>query len=316
MPKLKKQCRSDFTVVNNVMVKDTALGFAERGLLLTMLSLPEDWNFSIKGLATLSPDGEHKIATLLKKIEKKGYLKRERIHSKDGRFADWVYTFSDEPIFAEENDEKMSNVSSKFDVSNVENLENSPHSENRHVVGLSKNLSPDGGFPDVDNPDVENRNTNKINNNKINNNILSINQVSSNNKNKIHIGQKDDVIDEMDFQGKVDEINERLEVDHLCFNGDISKKEIKEIVELIAWVMITPQENIQISGVPTSVNLVRKRFEMLDSSHIEYVFECLHGTETKIKNRPNYLLTCLFKAPITMEGYYDNAVRHDMKRSP
>ena len=157
----------------------------------------------------------------------------------------------------------------------------------------------------------ENRNANKINNN-----ILSINQVSSNNKNKIHIGQKNDVIDERDFQGKVDEINERLEVEHLCFNGDISEEEISEIVELIAWIMLTPQENIQISGVPTNINLVRKRFEMLNSSHIEYVFDCLHSTGTKIKNRCNYLLTCLFKAPITMEGYYDNAVRHDMKSSP
>ncbi len=132
---------------------------------------------------------------------------------------------------------------------------------------------------------------------------------------KSEVKQKSDVIDEMDFRGKVDEISEYLEIDRLCYNGDIFEEEIKEIVELIAWVMLTPQENIQISGVPTNVNLVRKRFDMLNSSHIEYVFECLHSTETKIKNRRNYLLTCLFKAPITMEGYYDNAVRHDMKSS-
>ncbi len=129
---------------------------------------------------------------------------------------------------------------------------------------------------------------------------------------KSEVKQKSDVIDEMDFRGKVDEISEYLEIDRLCYNGDIFEEEIKEIVELIAWVMLTPQENIQISGVPTNVNLVRKRFDMLNSSHIEYVFECLHSTETKIKNRRNYLLTCLFSAPVTIDGYYANQVAHDL----
>lgn len=70
MPKLVKVCRNNYTTMNNVMWRDGNLGATEQGVLGTMLSLPPDWDFPIKGLATLFPDGERKIGTSLQKIEK------------------------------------------------------------------------------------------------------------------------------------------------------------------------------------------------------------------------------------------------------
>jgi hypothetical protein len=97
MPKLKKKITRDFTTIHNTMLRDMRLGATERGLLLTMLSLPDNWNFSIKGLARILPDGYTKIATALKNLAKNGYLVRRRIYT-DGKITDWEYLFSDEPI--------------------------------------------------------------------------------------------------------------------------------------------------------------------------------------------------------------------------
>ena len=57
---------------------------------------------------------------------------------------------------------------------------------------------------------------------------------------------------------------------------------------------------------------VRSRFLKLDSSHIEFVMECLHNNSTEIRNMKQYLLTVLFNAPTTMSNHYTAQVNHDM----
>ena len=80
MAKVKKKITSDFTIVHNKMLRDKNLGATERGVLMTMLSLPDNWDFSIKGLTCILPDGYTKISRALKNLEAKHYLVRERIY--------------------------------------------------------------------------------------------------------------------------------------------------------------------------------------------------------------------------------------------
>ena len=66
-----------------------------------MISMPENWKFSIKGLSAILPDGERKISTALKELENRGYLIRKRIYV-NGKIAEWIYLFSDEPMEEDE----------------------------------------------------------------------------------------------------------------------------------------------------------------------------------------------------------------------
>ena len=97
MPKLVKKMSRDFTIINNKLLRDGNLGSSERGLLVTMLSLPDGWSFSIRGLAQILPDGITKISNTLNKLESLNYLRRERRY-KNGRIANWDYIISDEPM--------------------------------------------------------------------------------------------------------------------------------------------------------------------------------------------------------------------------
>ena len=77
MPKLVKKMSRDFTIINNKLLRDGNLGSSERGLLVTMLSLPDGWSFSIRGLAQILPDGITKISNTLNKLESLNYLSQQ-----------------------------------------------------------------------------------------------------------------------------------------------------------------------------------------------------------------------------------------------
>lgn len=98
MPRIKRIIPAGFTTVKNDFLMDKGMPLAARGLLMTMLSLPDGWNMSGKGLAAILPDGRDKVYSTLKILELNGYLKRVRIRE-NGCFVDVEYQFCDSPIF-------------------------------------------------------------------------------------------------------------------------------------------------------------------------------------------------------------------------
>ena len=98
MPKIKRRIINSFTTVNNEYLRDQTLGLVERGLLTTMLSLPDNWEFSGRGLAAILPDGREKIFKTLRHLEEHGYLQRNKITVK-GKIVDYEYEFCDSPVF-------------------------------------------------------------------------------------------------------------------------------------------------------------------------------------------------------------------------
>ena len=85
----------NFTIIDNGIFQDKKLSLKAKGLLVTMLSKSSTWNFSIKGLTTLSDDGETTIRNALSELERNGYLKRTRLIEK-GVIRDWKYTIYEE----------------------------------------------------------------------------------------------------------------------------------------------------------------------------------------------------------------------------
>ncbi len=168
MPKLKRVGQAtNFTIIENECLQDPTLDIPERGLLVTMLSLPDDWNFSGIGLAAILPCGKSRVFSSLKKIEKAGYLRRTRICDKKGRFIDWLYEISGKPIFGQEIDDSCP-------ITENRELDESP------LTDFPELDNPDVDNPDVDNPDMDNQHGNKILNNQENKNQIPKNQKSIN----------------------------------------------------------------------------------------------------------------------------------------
>lgn len=121
--------------------------------------------------------------------------------------------------------------------------------------------------------------------------------------------------DEMDAMRE--QIKENIEydwfadcfADHEKING--SQEELDEIVELMTECACT-SGTVRIHGQDMSAEVVKSRMLKIGSDHIQYVFDCLKRTASKIRNIKAYLLTTLFNAPTTISSYYGAMVRHDM----
>ena len=76
----------NYTVMSNVHLRDKALPLKAKGLLSLMLSLPEDWDYSMRGLAKLSADGLDSTRAAVKALERSGYVVRRQLYDSRGRF--------------------------------------------------------------------------------------------------------------------------------------------------------------------------------------------------------------------------------------
>lgn len=99
MGKFKKnRAINDFTIVCNSFIRDDRLSYGTKGIMLTLLSLPEDWDYSIKGLVSLSTDGETKVRNGLSELTKYGYLERKPVRDeKTKKIIDWDYILYEKP---------------------------------------------------------------------------------------------------------------------------------------------------------------------------------------------------------------------------
>lgn len=87
----------NFTVMSNHHFREKGMSLKAKGLLSLMLSLPDDWNYSINGLVTLSKDGKDSVMSALTELEKFGYLKRTRLTNSKGQFAGVEYDIYEQP---------------------------------------------------------------------------------------------------------------------------------------------------------------------------------------------------------------------------
>ena len=88
---------ANFTVMSNYHFKERKMSLKAKGLLSLMLSLPDDWDYSVAGLTTLSKDGKDGVMTALAELEKFGYLTRTRLVNDKGQFDGIEYNIFESP---------------------------------------------------------------------------------------------------------------------------------------------------------------------------------------------------------------------------
>ena len=93
---------NNFVVIGNHYIRDKNLSLKAIGLLTMMLTLPDNWDFSLTGLAAIRSEGIDAIRSTIKELEKKGYLQKTAIRNENGRFGKTVYEVSEIPKFKNE----------------------------------------------------------------------------------------------------------------------------------------------------------------------------------------------------------------------
>ncbi len=268
MPKLKKKITRDFTTIHNTMLRDMRLGMTERGLLLTMLSLPDNWNFSIKGLARILPDGYTMIATALKNLAKTGYLVRRRIYT-DGKITDWEYLFSDEPMSDAETVESSADTT----LQESENLE----SENLILGNLNQEIL------ELENPRNHQRNKNQVSNDQISSDQASIHQSDG-------LTEREQYTELVKANIGYAEYAEWIRL----FAGDyMTVQELDEIVTMIVNAITSEKKSDRICGQDFPRAVIRSVMLKVDRGCVERTIETMKHAE-HIRNYERYLISTLF----------------------
>lgn len=97
MAVVRSEKNSGFTRISNSLFKEKNMSLKAKGLLSLMLSLPDDWDYSINGLVELSTDGKDSVMKALSELERFGYLKRRRVTDEKGHFAGYEYDIFEQP---------------------------------------------------------------------------------------------------------------------------------------------------------------------------------------------------------------------------
>ena len=105
---------------------------------------------------------------------------------------------------------------------------------------------------------------------------------------------------------------ENIDYDILIEDPKMDREQLDEIAELIVDTVCSAKKTIRIAGDDYPAEVVKSRFLKLDSSHVQYVMDCMRDNTTYVRNIKKYLLAALYNAPSTINSYYSSLVQHDM----
>ena len=268
----------------NHHLRNRSLSLKAKGLLSLMLSLPEDWDYTTRGLACICKDGVDSIGSAIRELEAAGYVKRRRLRSANGQLADLEYTILEKPKLPDQTD------------------------------SVPQPEKPDTGNPDVVNPDMEKPDTvSPRPENPPQLNIQESNTHESNNNlsttqsfylSGTKIDRRTDIEDERN------RIKHQIEYDWLL--QQYRQEQVDELLEIMVEVAVNKSPTIRIgrdAEYPTTY--VRERLNKLTVMHMERILEALSGNRTEVRNTKAYLLATLFNAISTMDHHYTMQYNYD-----
>ena len=288
-----------YTVMSNHHLRNKDLTLKAKGLLSQMLSLPEDWDYTLAGLSHINRESIDAIRTAVWELEKAGYITRRQGRDEKGKMTAIEYTIYEQPQPPELEKPILENPTAGNPV-----LEN-----------------PTTGNPTSENPMQiikEEQKTNLSKKEKPNTDIQSTHSIPIHSPNPSPFeGAAQPPERKRKEPNDAYRVYEEIIKDNICY--DILKQDmpydhdrINEIIDLILETVCTRRRTIRIAGDDYPAELVKSKFMKLDSEHIRFVLDCMRENTTKIRNIKQYLRAALFNAPSTIGNYYTSLVAHDM----
>ena len=334
MPFFRVNKTKDYTIMANHHLKNRELSLKAKGLLSVMLSLPEDWHFTVHGLASICKEGRDSISGAVRELEEAGYIVRHRLRDKEGHINGLEYIIYETPQKPEnsgpdggktpvevEADTEEAEAAQKVNGENMTESHNaSPVTEKpfmEEVTAIPAEKAPRTETPRSDAPIMENPlsvrpmsespslllNTNRVKTKEPKTKSL-ITQVTNPSYPSYPSHQEQ--------QEKVEQVRQEVR-EQVCYDVLVQRMDqelLDELVGLIVETLCDKARTIRIGSHDYPAELVQERMRQIDSFCLEYVCACLRKSNPSIRNIKQYLLMALFNAPVTMSHYYYNKARN------
>ena len=272
----------DYTVMSNHHLRNANLSLKAKGLLSMMLSLPEDWNYTTRGLAKICKEGVDAIGAALRELEAAGYIVRHKLRDRQGRISDTEYVIYEQPQLRKPDTD-------------------SPDTENPYM-----------DKPDTEKPaelNIEKSNTEKTITYGSSTDSIPFRETAAA---QLPERKGRDAMSVSEIENYRELILENIEYDYLCREFSTYREDLDEIVELMVETVCAKRKTTRIAGSDFPHEVVRSRFLKLDSEHIRFVMDGMQKNTTEVRNMKQYLLAVLFNAPTTISNHYTVQVNHDM----
>ena len=289
-----------YTVMSNHHLRNKELSLKAKGLLSQMLSLPEDWDYTLAGLSFINREKIDAIREAVKELERAGYIVRSRERDEKGRLRGADYVIFEQPQTPPVSDLPTLENPTLDNPTLEKPTQEKPTLEN--PTQLNKDIQK------TDLPKKEKSNTDLSSNHSIP--ILSPNPSPLREETAEPERKGTEAADAYSVYEEI--IKDNIEYEHFIKHTNIDRERLDEIVSLILETVCTKRKTIRIAGDDYPAELVKAKFMKLNSSHIEFVFDCMKENTTKIRNIKQYLKAVLFNAPNTIDSYYTALVAHDM----
>ena len=282
-----------YTVMSNHHLRNKELSLKAKGLLSQMLSLPEDWDYTLAGLSFINREKIDAIREAVKELERAGYIVRSRERDEKGRLRGTDYIIYEQPP--------------NLDLPTLDNPTLEKPTQEKPTLENPTQLNKD--IQKTDLPKKEKSNTDLSSTDSIP--IHSLNPLPYDGEAATPPERKrKEATDAYSVYEEI--IKDNIEYDHFVRYGQVDKDRLDEIVSIILETVCSKRKTIRIAGDDYPAELVKAKFMKLNSSHIEFVFDCMKENTTKIRNIKQYLKAVLFNAPNTIDSYYTALVAHDM----
>ena len=300
MPVFRVDKSRDFTVVANCVFKDRSLSAKAKGILVEMLSLPESWDYTLKGLTTLFSDGIDSIRQGINELEKHGYIVRERKRDSRGRLGGMEYVIYETPHIVREEDQTSQSVENSIDSAYPESPE--PTTE-KPTQDLSAEEMPTV-YKEINKYNKNKSMTFEINKNsflpEVSEDLEECAPVENSGRKELS-----------DTSRAREEIKKQIEYDVMVQRCQPSQ--LDELVEIMLEVRMNLSPTTRFSRdevYPTFY--VQDRYSRLNAEHIEQVLDGIRENTSKVMHTKAYLMKCLFNAPETLESKVMMDVNHDL----
>ena len=305
-----------YTVMSNHHLRNKELSLKAKGLLSQMLSLPEDWDYTLAGLSHINREKIDAIREAVKELEKAGYIVRSRERDEKGRLRGADYVIYEQPQPREPEAATSGGQPPILDLPTLEN----PTLDNPTLEKPTQE-KPTLEKPTLENPTQLNKDIQKTNlpkKEKSNIDLSSTDSIPIHSLNPLPYDgeaatpperKRKEATDAYSVYEEI--IKDNIEYDHFVRYGQVDKDRLDEIVSIILETVCSKRKTIRIAGDDYPAELVKAKFMKLNSSHIEFVFDCMKENTTKIRNIKQYLKAVLFNAPNTIDSYYTALVAHD-----
>ena len=282
----------DYTVMSNNHLRNKEMTLKAKGLLSQMLSLPDDWNYTIEGLASINKEGVDCISDTLTELEKFGYVTRKRIRDEKGRLRGTDYDIYEEPI-------REKPILDNPVLEKPEQAE--PEQEKPGLLNTNKQITEE------ENTDYINYSSNPIP--SLESFPCESGNVDNNETGRERKGQKTNNYDLWERQ-----IKTNVDYESLKINYPYELQLIDEIVAIMVETVMSNRAMIRIAGDDYPFSVVKEKFLQIDYGHMQYIIDCFNegARNTEIKNIKQYMKAVIFNAPTTIDSYYTAKVRYDM----